>query len=251
MPFAPHVRQQDSRRSLPSTPFSSSCTWRSHPKGTDAFIVALVTGAHLALVAAMMAIPGFRSAIATAPVFVRFIEAAAPAAKSPPAPEAPAAPPPKPVSKPAPKPLSKPAPAPPAPAATNSILPPQPETAPAPEEPAESNAAHLPASNESAAEVSGPKTVSISSVRYIVKPDPAYPALSRQRGEEGKVTLRVLVDAGGKADTIELSTSSGHSRLDEAAIQAVRRARFQPWLEGQRAIPVWVLIPIAFNLEQN
>lgn len=61
--------------------------------------------------------------------------------------------------------------------------------------------------------------------------------------------LRVLVDSGGKADTIEVSTSSGYPRLDEAAVQAVRRAKFQPYLEGQRAVPVWVLIPIAFNLE--
>ena len=84
---------------------------------------------------------------------------------------------------------------------------------------------------------------------YLDNPAPAYPALSRRMGEEGKVFLRVFVEADGRASQIEIKTSSGSPRLDQAAEQAVRRWRFVPAKRGNEAVSAWVVVPISFNLK--
>ena len=60
--------------------------------------------------------------------------------------------------------------------------------------------------------------------------------------------LLVLVSQNGKPDQVQVKTSSGFTRLDEAGRQAVLRAIFKPYMEDGRAIPVYVTLPIAFNL---
>lgn len=84
---------------------------------------------------------------------------------------------------------------------------------------------------------------------YLDNPPPSYPALSRRLGERGKVVLRVLVNAKGTADKVELKSSSSSSRLDHAALEAVRRWRFVPARQGNQSVAAWVLIPITFTLE--
>ncbi len=84
---------------------------------------------------------------------------------------------------------------------------------------------------------------------YLNNPDPTYPLASRRIGEEGRVILRVLVSAVGRAEQVEIRTSSGSPRLDEAALAAVKRWRFEPARRGQDAIQAWVLVPISFHLD--
>ena len=85
---------------------------------------------------------------------------------------------------------------------------------------------------------------------YLDNPAPAYPPLARRSGEQGRVVLRVLVTASGSAEAVELRTSSGSSRLDQAAIETVKRWRFAPARQGDQAVAAWVLVPIAFALER-
>jgi protein TonB len=84
---------------------------------------------------------------------------------------------------------------------------------------------------------------------YLQNPQPDYPAVSRRIGEEGRVILRVLVSAEGRADELEVRTSSGSSRLDQAALASVKRWRFEPARQGGQAIAAWVLVPISFHLD--
>jgi protein TonB len=60
----------------------------------------------------------------------------------------------------------------------------------------------------------------------------------------------VFVTANGAAEVVELRTSSGSSRLDQAAIETVKRWRFVPARQGDQAVAAWVLVPIAFSLER-
>lgn len=85
---------------------------------------------------------------------------------------------------------------------------------------------------------------------YLKNPAPAYPPLSRRMGEEGKVILRVLVNPQGTADSVDIKTSSGSVRLDEAAQKTVRNWKFIPAKRGDTAVQSWVLVPIIFKLEQ-
>jgi TonB family C-terminal domain len=83
---------------------------------------------------------------------------------------------------------------------------------------------------------------------YLDNPPPAYPPLSRRLGEQGRVLVRVFVEPGGSPAQVELRASSGHRRLDAAAVAAVRRWRFVPARRGAEPVGAWVLVPITFNL---
>ncbi len=82
---------------------------------------------------------------------------------------------------------------------------------------------------------------------YLHNPAPNYPALSRRNRESGTVLLLVRVDPDGNATAVTLHKSSGHERLDQAAVQAVTRWRFVPGMRGQTAISATVIIPISFK----
>jgi protein TonB len=69
-------------------------------------------------------------------------------------------------------------------------------------------------------------------------------------GEEGKVILRVLVSAQGAADSVEVKSSSGSQRLDDAAVNTVKLWKFIPAKRGETAVQSAVLVPIIFKLEQ-
>lgn len=83
---------------------------------------------------------------------------------------------------------------------------------------------------------------------YLNNPAPAYPALSRRLGEQGRVLVRVHVDANGMPTSVMLRASSGHERLDNVALETVRRWKFSPARRGDEAVSAWVIVPILFNL---
>lgn len=83
---------------------------------------------------------------------------------------------------------------------------------------------------------------------YLDNPTPAYPSMARRMGEEGKVVLRVFVEASGKPSKIEVRTSSGSTRLDDAASAAVWNWKFVPARRGEENVAAWVLVPISFSL---
>ncbi len=86
---------------------------------------------------------------------------------------------------------------------------------------------------------------------YLNNPAPVYPPLSRRMGEEGRVLLRVQVDATGNATALEIRDSSGSQRLDNAAIEAVRRWKFVAAKLGEQNLSAWVLVPINFSLRNG
>jgi protein TonB len=85
---------------------------------------------------------------------------------------------------------------------------------------------------------------------YLDNPAPRYPALSRKTGESGKVVLKVHVSAAGLPERIEMHSSSGFERLDNAATTAVQRWKFVPAQQNGEAVAAWVLVPLAFNLKE-
>jgi len=78
--------------------------------------------------------------------------------------------------------------------------------------------------------------------------EPTYPAQSRRVGEEGTVKLRILVDTAGRPKQVQVLASSGFSRLDQAAQEAVRRWRFVAATDGSHAIDAWTQVAVTFRL---
>ena len=93
---------------------------------------------------------------------------------------------------------------------------------------------------------STPRTV--SSVEYIKAPQLIYPNLSRRLGESGTVVLRILINEKGLPEQILIQKSTGYSNLDEAGRQAAQRALFKPMIENGKPVPVYVLVPLTFQL---
>lgn len=156
-----------------------------------------------------------------------------------PPPPAPLPPPPPPEKKPEPTPKPKPKPLPKAPPSERAVKAPEPEPTPAPAvaQPAEPTPA-------APAPVLPPR----ADAGQISNPAPAYPSLSRRLREEGLVVLEILIRADGSVGEIKLKASSGFKRLDEAAINAVKRWRYQPATQGGIAIDFWYEQPVEFNL---
>lgn len=215
----------------------------TEPLAPDAprWLFPLVVALHAAGLAALLAI----AAPKVAPV-VRALEIAllAPMAAPQPTPPAPAPPAP-------PKPRSEPRPAP------QPVVAPRPEPAPAPIVAAPAAAVAAPATTGAPAETKpAPQAEAPAAVApprfdaaYLNNPRPTYPPLARRMGEEGRTVLRVLVSAEGLPEQIELRQSAGSPRLDAAAQEAVKRWRFLPARQGDKAVAAWVLVPLVFKLE--
>jgi protein TonB len=93
------------------------------------------------------------------------------------------------------------------------------------------------------------RTIPSTAVAYLEPPAPVYPLASRRLREQGEVLLKVEIGADGHARQVLVTRSSGSPRLDNAALVAVRAARFKPYTENGQALVVWTTVPIQFELE--
>lgn len=80
--------------------------------------------------------------------------------------------------------------------------------------------------------------------------DPIYPPASRRAGEEGTVRLKVLVDTSGRASNVSVTQTSGFPRLDQAAVEAVRKWRFVAATDGTNKIQAYTQVAVTFKLTQ-
>lgn len=210
---------------------------------------ALTVTMHLLVLAAVLLhTPARQALVAAAPIMVEFItvpKAMAPGrepalhpgvrTKATPAPDAP-----HPAS------LVAPVAAPEA-ATSTPMQAPAPRFAPAPALPAVA-ATTSPALQEPVP-VPPQTTQPVYNADTLDNPAPPYPAVARRNGEQGRVLLRVHVTEGGTTDQIQVRTSSGFMRLDDAARDTVLRWKFIPARRGAEPVAAWVLIPISFRLE--
>jgi len=86
------------------------------------------------------------------------------------------------------------------------------------------------------------------SLKVSRRVDPTYPPSARRAGEEGSVQLRILVDERGLPGDVQIVKSSGFARLDQAAIDAVRRWRFVAATNGSQTVVAWTQVAITFRL---
>ena len=88
-----------------------------------------------------------------------------------------------------------------------------------------------------------------SDAAYLNNPKPPYPALSRRLGEQGKVVIRVLIGADGKAQQAQVHSSSGFDRLDQAGLQTVLKWQFEPGKRGGMPEAMWFNVPLIFKMD--
>jgi len=74
---------------------------------------------------------------------------------------------------------------------------------------------------------------------------PTYPEWAQKQGVRGKVVLKFWVLPGGEVSNIELQQTSGWSDLDECAVKALKKWRFEPI---KKENVQWGEIPFKFEL---
>lgn len=93
-----------------------------------------------------------------------------------------------------------------------------------------------------------PPVIKLAIPAYKDNPAPKYPGNAERRGLEGVVILDVFVDEDGKVQELHVGESSGHTILDNAAMDAVRKWVFIPGTRNNDPVAVWVKVPIRFQI---
>lgn len=78
-------------------------------------------------------------------------------------------------------------------------------------------------------------------------PSPQYPAAALRAGIGGTVMVRAELDASGQPVDVDVVRRSGNRDLDRAAVQAVRKWRFEPALRNGKAVASTVQVPVDFK----
>jgi TonB family protein len=94
---------------------------------------------------------------------------------------------------------------------------------------------------------------------YTVRPDitnraevarameESYPPLLKDAGIGGTVNVWFFVAETGTVERVLVNESSGHEALDDAALSVASLIQFTPALNGEKAVPVWISLPITFT----
>jgi len=80
---------------------------------------------------------------------------------------------------------------------------------------------------------------------------PDYPLLAKRMNEQGRVVLRVELGEDGRVANATVKTSSGHQRLDDAALGAVKKWRCKPVIRNGAVASAVALQPFSFILEER
>ena len=76
-----------------------------------------------------------------------------------------------------------------------------------------------------------------------------YPEQARHNGIQGQVTLRVDVSETGTVEKVQ--PLSGHPLLIPAAVAAVKKWRYKPFVRNGKPVKVSTLLPLDFAFNQN
>jgi|SRR5208283_3363690 len=90
----------------------------------------------------------------------------------------------------------------------------------------------------------------VSAPRVIWGPDPEYAEEARKEKFQGTCVLWLVVSPEGLPRNIRVSRSLGHG-LDEKAIEAVKRWRFEPAQKDGKPVAVMINVEVTFRLYNN
>jgi len=86
-----------------------------------------------------------------------------------------------------------------------------------------------------------------SAPRATYHPNPFYPEEARRQKLSGRVVLSTIITTEGTAANLRISKSAGHG-FDEAAIECVKRWKFDPGLYDGKPVPVAMEMEVDFKL---
>lgn len=89
---------------------------------------------------------------------------------------------------------------------------------------------------------------SASGPSFLQRVLPSYPVVARRFNKEGRVVLRLTIDASGSLTAVEVLEDPGHG-FAAAAVEAVRKSRFLPARHDGRPVTARAILPVRFSLK--
>jgi len=84
--------------------------------------------------------------------------------------------------------------------------------------------------------------------RLLQRADPVYPALAKQTHMQGSVVIDAVIDEHG--NIIQMNVVSGPPLLIQAALDAVRRWKYEPTYLNEEPVPVQLNVTVTFRLNE-
>ena len=75
-----------------------------------------------------------------------------------------------------------------------------------------------------------------------------FPRSAWEDGISGTTVLKILIDADGTVDSAIVLESSGHERLDSAAVANSSKLLYRPAEQGGEPVPIWGRLPVIYPL---
>lgn len=89
----------------------------------------------------------------------------------------------------------------------------------------------------------------LTAVTLLRQVEPPYPPMSKRLDEQGTVVMRLTILPNGRVSRVDVTSSSGYPRLDQAAKDAARQ-----WLFARRDganVMYTVTVPMKFRLDEQ
>jgi protein TonB len=94
-----------------------------------------------------------------------------------------------------------------------------------------------------------PEMLAVSQLTRTNYVAPEYPRAARRRNITGSVDVTFTVTTDGKVRSAEILRSEPAETFDEAALDAVTRWRFEPFIEDGAAVEKRTAVRLAFDLQ--
>lgn len=88
----------------------------------------------------------------------------------------------------------------------------------------------------------------LKAIRHAIQKRHVYPPLAIQRGYEGEVHLKFMIDKNGAISNLQIIKRSAYSMLDKAAIKTLKRA-CKDFPKPQER--VYIEIPVIYNIQHS
>jgi len=76
-----------------------------------------------------------------------------------------------------------------------------------------------------------------------------YPEIARRAGIEGRILVWVKINKLGTVVQTRIARSLGPNGIDQAAMNAISKTKWNPALRDGKAVAVWISVPVDFRLK--
>ena len=92
----------------------------------------------------------------------------------------------------------------------------------------------------------------VESPKVVFEAKPSYTAGAMKAGIQGKVEMQTVVGTDGKPGDITVTQSlDAEHGLDDNAVDALKKWRFEPGRKDGKAVPVQVTVDMTFTLKDQ